>query len=227
MTLGSLPGSRLRAFMLASNGLPGLDPHRLFPASLPGWISRGGGIQGRFSLREISGGNRLRLRPPVPAASFLLQQLFNATLRSTAPAPGGVLDLVTAIIIPLAPLTGVTELTPKAFRSIVQPTAQKLLGGGRCPLLQALFAGLLLFDFVDLRSPPKREKGPRLRPFSARLCCIHLLHKFGGHHFVQAGIFREDVHKRHDSAAAFDEPPPRVHIGDVGELIVRNVEELG
>lgn len=167
----ALPDSCLRAFTMPGSGLSGLDPHRLCPAPLPGRISRSGSHRRRFSFREIGGGNRLRLRPPVPAAPFLLQQLFNSSRRLTASTPGGILNLVAAIIVPLTPLAGVTELTPEALRSIVQPTAQKLLGGGRRPLLQALFAGLLLFDFVDLLSPPRREKGPRLRPFSL---CIHV-----------------------------------------------------
>ena len=171
--LEPLPGSRLRSFMLSSNGLPGLDPRMLSPASLPGRIGSGGGIRRRFSLRKIGEGNRFRLRTPVPAASFLLQQLFNAALRPTGPAPGGILNPVATVIIPLTPLAGLPELAMEPFRSIVQPTAQKLPGGGRRPLLQALFARLFLFDFVDLRSPPGREKGPRLRPFSAKSGCIY------------------------------------------------------
>ena len=206
-TLGTLPESRLRRFMTASDGLPGLDPHRLFPASLPGRIGRGRGIRRRFSLREIDAGNRFRFRPPVPAASLLLQQLFHAAFRPTGPAPGGVLELVVAVIIPLPPLAGVTELATEALRPIVQPTAQKLLGSGRRPLLQTLFAGFLLFYLVDLFSPPGREKGPRPRPFSVKSGCIYLLHELGGHQFIEPGIFREGVHKGHDGTAAFDKPP--------------------
>ena len=175
----ALPDSCLRAFMIPSSGLPGLDPHRLCPASLPGWISRGGSHWRRFSFREIGGGNRLRLWPPVPAAPFLLQQLFNAALCSTAPAPGGILNLVAAIIVPLASLAGVTELATESLRSIVQPTAQKLLGGGCCPLLQALFAGLLLFDFVDLLHLPDEKKGrvcdPSLQNQVASICSMNLV----------------------------------------------------
>ena len=33
------------------------------------------------------------------------------------------------------------------------------------------------------------------------------------------------IHKRHDSASALDEPTPGVHIGDVGELIIRDVQQ--
>ena len=147
--LETLPDSCLRAFTMPSDGLSGLDPHRFFPVSPPGRISRGGRRWRRFSFREIRGWNSLPLRPPVPAAPFLLQQLFDSSRRLTASIPGGVLDLVAAIIIPLASLAGVTELATKALGSIIQPTAQELLGGGRRPLLQALSAGLLLFNFVD------------------------------------------------------------------------------
>lgn len=225
--LEPLPGSRLRSFMLSSNGLPGLDPRMLSPASLPGRIGSGGGIRRRFSLRKIGEGNRFRLRTPVPAASFLLQQLFNAALRPTGPAPGGILNPVATVIIPLTPLAGLPELAMEPFRSIVQPTAQKLPGGGRRPLLQALFARLFFFDFVDLHSPPGREKGPRLRPFSAKSGCIYLLHELGGHQFVQPGIFREGIHKGHDGTAALDESPARVHVCDVAQLIIRDVQKLG
>lgn len=168
-----LPDSRLRAFTMPSDGLPSFNPHRLCPASLPGRISRGRSHWRRFSLWEIRGWNSLPLRPPVPAAPFLLQQLFDSSRRMTGPIPGGVLDLVATIIIPLALLAGIPELATESLRSIVQPTAQELLGGGRRPLLQALSAGLLLFDFVDLLSPPRREKGPRLRPFFCEIR-VHL-----------------------------------------------------
>lgn len=35
------------------------------------------------------------------------------------------------------------------------------------------------------------------------------------------------VHEGDDGAAALDEPPTRVHVGDVGELVVRDVQQLG
>ena len=137
-----------------------------------------------------------------------------------AALPGGVLDLIVAIAVPLSPLAGVPELAPEPFGSIIQPPAQKLLGGGHSPLLQTLFAGFLLFDFIDFLSPPKREKGPQTRPFPVKSACIQLLHKLGGHQFVQPGIFREAVHKGHDGAAALDEAPAGVHIRDITQLVI-------
>lgn len=110
--LEPLPGSRLRSFMLSSNGLPGLDPRMLSPASLPGRIGSGGGIRRRFSLRKIGEGNRFRLRTPVPAASFLLQQLFNAALTPVPTSPGGILDLVAAIAVRW-PLWAVSRSWPR------------------------------------------------------------------------------------------------------------------
>ena len=40
-------------------------------------------------------------------------------------------------------------------------------------------------------------------------------------------IFWEAIHEGHDGAAALDEPPPGVHVGDVGELILRDVQQAG
>ena len=40
-------------------------------------------------------------------------------------------------------------------------------------------------------------------------------------------ILREAVHKGHDGAAALDEAPSSVHVGDVGELIFRDVQQAG
>ena len=35
----------------------------------------------------------------------------------------------------------------------------------------------------------------------------------------------EIVHEGHNGAAALDEPPAKVHIGDVGKLVVRDIEQ--
>lgn len=80
---------------------------------------------------------------------FRFQQFFNAAGSPAGPCPGGVLDLVTVAAVPLSSLAGVTKLPPEPFCPIVQATAQKLLRSGCRPLLQALFSGLLFFDFID------------------------------------------------------------------------------
>ena len=48
----------------------------------------------------------------------------------------------------------------------------------------------------------------------------------GGHQAVQP-VFGEVVHKGHDGTAALDEAAAGVHIGDVGELVVRDVQQPG
>lgn len=164
------PGNPLGTFGPLCSRLPGLDPHTIRRAALPGrisQISRSRPIQGKFGFWQISGENRLRLRFPVPATAFFLQQLFDAASCPAGPSPGGILDPVASVIVPLSALTCVPELASEPLGSIVQSTAQELFRSGRRSLLQALFAGLLLFDFIDLHSPPGREKGPHLRPFSA------------------------------------------------------------
>ena len=165
---GRLPSVRgpQRAICSPHSRFPGLDPHVVCVTFRLGQVRRSGHIRRSFSLRKI--GVRNRLCCPASAEPHLFQQLFCFTFCPASPVPGGVLDLVAAIIIPLSSLAGIPELATKPFGSIVQPTAQKLLGGGRRPLLQTLFAGLFLFDFIDFLSPPGREKGPRLRPFFLR-----------------------------------------------------------
>lgn len=192
---------------------PGLDPHRVCPASLPERFGRG--FQGQFGFRAISSGNGVRFQPPDPADHFLLQQIINDAPCPACPSPGGILDLIAAIAVLLSPLAGVPKLSPKPLGSVVHSPAQKLLGVGRRPLLQTLFAGFLLFDFSDFLSPPKREKGPQTRPFPAKSACIQLLHKLGGHQFIEPGVLREAVHKGHDGAAALDEAPPGIHVEHV------------
>ena len=50
------------------------------------------------------------------------------------------------------------------------------------------------------------------------------IRRTGGHQPVEP-VLGEVVHKRHDGAAALDEAPAEVHVGDVGELVVRNVQQ--
>lgn len=200
---GPSPGNPPRPFGPLCRRLPGLNPHTILSTARSGRISRSGSIQGQFGFRGIRGGNRLRLWPLVPAAPFFLQQFFDTAPRPAGPGPGGILDPVTAVIVPLSTLTDISELAPKPLGSIVESTAQELFWGGCRPFLQTLFAGFFLLDFIDLHSPPEREKGPQTRPFSAKSCCVQLLHKLGGHQFIEPGVFRETVHKGHDGAAHY------------------------
>ena len=43
---------------------------------------------------------------------------------------GGVLDPVTAVVAGLSPLGSLPELAPQAFRTVIQPTANKFFGRG-------------------------------------------------------------------------------------------------
>lgn len=158
---GRLPSVRgpQRAICSPHSRFPGLDPHTIRLTFRPGQIRRSGRIRRSFSLRKI--GVRNRLCCPASAEPHLFQQFFCSTFCPATPAPSGVLDLVAAIIVPLASLAGITELATESLRSIIQPTAQKLLGGGRRPLLQTFFAWLLLFDFIDSITPPKKKRAVR------------------------------------------------------------------
>lgn len=115
---GPSPGNPSRAFGPLGGCFPGLDPHTILSTARSGRISRSGSIQRQFSFRRISGGNRFRRWPLVPAAPFFLQQLFDAASRPAAPGPGGILDPVAAVIVPLASLAGIPELAPEPFGSI-------------------------------------------------------------------------------------------------------------
>ena len=58
---------------------------------------------------------------------FLLQKRFHPTPRLIGPAGGGVLDPVAAVVAGLPTLGSLPELAPQAFRTVIQPTADKLL----------------------------------------------------------------------------------------------------
>ena len=62
-------------------------------------------------------------------------------------------------------------------------------------------------------------KGPSLR--------ISLVAGFGGHEFVELGVLGEDVHEGHQSTAILQKATAGVGIGDVAELLLGDIEELG
>ena len=49
--------------------------------------------------------------------------------------------------------------------------------------------------------------------------------RLGGHQPVQSGVLGEVIHERHDGAAALDKAAAGLHIGDVGELVVRDIQQ--
>ena len=75
---------------------------------------------------SVCGGAQLPVRLPALGGLFLLQQSLHPAPRLIGPTGGGVLDPVAAVVAGLPPLGGLTELAPQAFRTIIQPTANKL-----------------------------------------------------------------------------------------------------
>ena len=48
-----------------------------------------------------------------------------------------------------------------------------------------------------------------------------------GRHQLVEPVLGEMIHKGDDGTAALDEPPPKVHVGDVGELFIRDIQQTG
>lgn len=85
-----------------------------------------GGLRGRGRI----GGTRLLVRQPIPGTLFLFQQSLHPAPCLICPTGGSILDLVAAVVAGLSPLGGLPELAPQALRTVIQPTADKLLGRG-------------------------------------------------------------------------------------------------
>ena len=180
-------GGPPRAFGPLRSRLPGLDPHTLLRTALPGRISRGGSIQGQFSFRRISGGNRLCLRSPILAAPFFLQQLFDASSRPAGPGPGGILDPVAAIVISLPMLGGFPELAPQALCAVIQPSTDKLFRRCLDFLFQTFLFLTLFLDFFDILSPHvSRNRAVSQTPTARFLLKIYILYCFQHHSAIFA-----------------------------------------
>ena len=76
------------------------------------------------------GGACLPILFPAPGGLFLLQKSLHPAPGLIGPTGGGVLDPVAAVVAGLSPLGCLPELAPQALRTIVQPTADKLLRRG-------------------------------------------------------------------------------------------------
>jgi len=63
--------------------------------------------------------------------------------------------------------------------------------------------------------------------FSLMLFRLRYLGKFGGHDFVQLKVMREVVHKRQNGIAIEQQALAGAAVGDVGELVGRDVQLLG
>ena len=84
------------------------------------------------------------------------------------------------------------------------------------------FSFIVSMEYHLPRRGGRAQEGPAPSTLYRRIC-------FGGlrtHEPVEV-ILGEMVHKGHDGAAALDEPPAKVHIGDVGKLVVRDIEQAG
>lgn len=151
------------AALPGGNSFPRLDPGLLPCRRLLGRGQPCGGLRGWWGRRR-TGGVRLYVRHSIPGGFFLLQQRLHTTPRLIGPTGGSILDLVAAVVAGLPPLGGLPELAAQALCSVIQPTADKLLGNRYRPFLQPFFTGFLFSDFCDNRSPPEMRTGPRLRP---------------------------------------------------------------
>ena len=128
----------------------------------------------------------------------------------------GIAQLVTAEVIPLAVLSNIPQLAPQALCAVVQPSPDQFLRRGLDPFFQSVPHLGFLFDFIDISHlhPAGRGQGPSLVLLRGQVRGL------GGHQFIELRMTGEIVHEGHNGAAALDEAPPKVHIGDVGELVV-------
>ena len=119
------------AALPGGNSFPCLDPgafqlRRLIGRMLLPWGFRRWWICRDLLRGRVCGGARLPILLPALGGLFLLQQSFHPAPCLIGPTGGGVLDPVAAVVAGLPPLGGFTELAPQAFRTIIQPTANKL-----------------------------------------------------------------------------------------------------
>ena len=94
---------------------------RLFPWGFRRWRVCRDLLRG-----SVCGGARLPILLPALGGLFLLQQSFHTAPRLIGPTGGGILNPAAAVVAGLSTLGGLTELAPQAFRTIIQPTADKL-----------------------------------------------------------------------------------------------------
>ena len=116
----------------------------------------------------------------------------------------------------LAVLGRVPQLAPQALCAVIQPPANQLFRRGLDPLFQSVLYLGLFFDLIDVShlDPAGRGLGPSLVLLRGQVRGL------GGHQFIELRMTGEIVHEGHNGAAALDEAPSKVHIGDVGELVV-------
>lgn len=153
----------------------------------------------------------------------LSKQTLGQLLRPFDTAHLGIAQLVTAEIIPLAVLGCVPQLAPQAFCAVIQPPPDQLFRRGLDPLFQGVMHLGFLLDFIDISHLNSAGRG--LGPSLILLC--GQVRGLGRHQFIELRLTGEIVHEGHNGAAALDEAPSKVHIGDVGELVVGDVQQSG
>lgn len=147
-------------------------------------------------------------------------------LRLTYPAGRGILDLVASIAVCLTALGGIPELSSQALDAGLQSAPGQLLGRCLNLLFELLLYRRFFFYRLDEVSPPAKRGRTQEGPVPSALRRCIRLRGFCAHEPVEV-ILGEMIHKGDDGAAALDESPAKVHVGDVGELVVRDVEQAG
>lgn len=132
----ALSPPRTNAVLPGRNSFPCLDLGllpwgRLMGRRLLPWDFRRWWICRDLLRGYVCGGTRLLVRLPALGGLFLLQKKLHPAPGLIGPTGGGVLDPVAAVVTGLPPLGSLPELAPQALRTIIQPTADKLL---RCGL---------------------------------------------------------------------------------------------
>lgn len=166
---------------------------------------------------NVGGGATALLFPPS-------KQPFRTVFRLAYSTGRGILDLVTAIVVCLAALGGIPKLPPQPLNAVLQPAPGQLPGRCLYLLLELLLYRGFFFYLLDGVSPPAKRGRAQEGPAPSVLRRRIRLGGLGAHEPVEV-ILGEMVHKGHDGAAALDEPPAKVHIGDVGKLVVRDIEQ--
>lgn len=115
-----------------------------------------------------------------------------------------------------------SEITPSATYFPIRPAHSTRWPLLLCPFPSSIFLHLPIdFLFADCLA------GPEPYSSSGPIRSRHRHLRWAGRHQLIESILGEAVHKGDDGAAAFDQPAPGVHVGDIGELIVGDIQQLG
>lgn len=121
------------------------------------------------------------IRPP---AVFSFQQIRYPAPGEAPAGDSGVLDFVPAIIAGLSPLADFPELSPQAFRTVIQAAPEELFRNRLALLFRFLFYRFLFLDLCDSFTSRTRKRAAKAALFPILLRCSSLLGKFRGHQLV-------------------------------------------